>query len=43
MYDSMKNKILQIFSDATIGAESTPDIKVEPSITPEIIPQRISK
>ena len=29
----MKNKILQIFSDATIGAESTPDIKVEPNNT----------
>lgn len=33
MYDSMKNKILQILSAATSGAEATPDIKVEPNNT----------
>ena len=32
-YNSMKNKILQIFSGATSGAEATPDVKVEPTDT----------
>ena len=32
-YNSMKNKILQIFSCATSGAEATPDVKVEPTDT----------
>ena len=32
-YVSMKNKILQIFSGATSGAERTPDVKLEPNET----------